>query len=68
MAPHKFNRKRLLALLSSPEPILRDEDYPEFRDGSEAWVRRLREKDLRLENEKLGDWAGHGSRVNLPNR
>lgn len=52
------NRRRLLALLSSPEPIWKDEDHPELAEGAEAWVRRMRDEDLRLEREKLGDWVG----------
>ena len=48
------NRRRLLEFLSSPEPVLKDEDYPEFRDGAEAWVRKMRDEDLRLERAKLG--------------
>jgi Arc/MetJ-type ribon-helix-helix transcriptional regulator len=56
------NRRRLLEFLSSKEPILKDEDYPEFRDGAEAWVRKMRDEDLRLEREKLGDWLDRGSR------
>src|SRR5205823_2867804 len=53
----EINRRRLLKLLSDPKPILKDEDYPEFRDGSEAWVRRMRDEDLRLEREKRGESA-----------
>ena len=56
------NRRRLLEFLSSPEPVLKDEDYPEFRDGAEAWVRRMRDEDLRLEREKLGNWPERGGR------
>jgi len=56
------NRRRLLEFLSSPEPVLKDEDYPEFRDGAEAWVRRMRDEDLRLEREKLGNWSERGGR------
>jgi Arc/MetJ-type ribon-helix-helix transcriptional regulator len=56
------NRHRLLEFLSSPEPVLKDEDYPEFRDGAEAWVRRMRDEDLRLEREKLGNWPERGRR------
>ena len=52
------NRRRLLKILSDPEPVLRDENYPEFRDGSEAWVRRLRDEDIRLERERLSGWVG----------
>ena len=51
------NRRRLLEFLSSPEPVLKNEEYPEFRDGSEAWVRRRREEDRRLERDKLGNWG-----------
>jgi Arc/MetJ-type ribon-helix-helix transcriptional regulator len=54
------NRRRLLDFLSSPEPVLKDEDYPEFRGGAEAWVRKMRDEDLRLEREKLGDWLDRG--------
>ena len=49
-------RQRLLKVLSEPEPILKDEDYPEFREGAEEWVARMRDEDLRIEREKLGDW------------
>ncbi len=49
------NPRRLLAFLSSPEPVLKIEDHPEFRDGAEAWVRKMRDEDLLLEREKLGD-------------
>ncbi len=52
----EVNRRRLLKILRDPEPILKPEDYPEFEHGSEAWVRRLREEDSRLERERLGDW------------
>ena len=56
------NRRRLLEFLSSKEPILKDKDYPEFRDGGEAWVRQMREQELRLEREKLGDWLDRATR------
>jgi Arc/MetJ-type ribon-helix-helix transcriptional regulator len=56
------NRRRLLEFLGSKEPILKDEDYPEFRGGAEAWVRRMRDEDLRLEREKLGDWLERSGR------
>ena len=54
------DRRRLLKMLGHPDPILRDEDYPEFHDGSEAWVRRLRDDDVRLDREKLGIWGAGG--------
>lgn len=52
----EVNRRRLLQFLSSPEPLLKDEDYPEFEDGAEAWVRHMRDEGTQLEREKLGDW------------
>jgi len=54
----EVRRLRLLKILSDPEPVLKQSDYPEFTDGSERWVRLQREEDLRLEQEKLGDWLG----------
>ena len=56
----EVNRRRLLQFLSGTEPVLKDEEYPEFKEGAEAWVRRLRDEDLRLEREKLGDWLDCG--------
>ena len=49
------NRRRLLELLSDPEPIWKDEDHPELAEGAEIWVRKLRDQDERLDQEKLGD-------------
>lgn len=50
------NRRRLLEFLSSKEPLWKDEDHPELAEGAEAWVRKMRDEDLRLEKEELGDW------------
>lgn len=50
------NRRRLLAILSDPEPIWKTGDHPELAQGAEAWVRQLREEDERMRREKLGDW------------
>ena len=58
----EVRRRRLLEFLSSKEPVLKDEDYPEFRDGAEAWVRKVRDENLRLEREKLGDWLDRATR------
>ena len=52
------NRRRLLTFLSSKEPIWKDEDHPELAGGAEAWVRQMRDQDLQLDREKLGDWLG----------
>jgi hypothetical protein len=56
----EVDRRRLLQILGNPEPILKEEDYSEFRDGSEDWVRQMRDQELRLENEKLGNWMDTG--------
>ncbi len=46
-----------------PEPIWKDEDHPELRDGAEAWVRKLRNEDLLLESEEPGDWVERGEPI-----
>lgn len=58
---NEVNRRRLLSMLSSPEPMWKDEDHPELADGAEAWVRRMRDQDLQREREKPGpDWLSQG--------
>lgn len=52
----EVRRRRLLQILSNPEPIWKDEDHPELVEGSEAWVRKLRAEDEQSEQEKLGEW------------
>lgn len=52
----EVNRRRLLQMLSGPEPILNDADYPELHDGSDAFVRRLREADRERDEELLSEW------------
>ena len=56
------DRRRLLALLNVPEPVLKDADYPEFRNGSADWVHRLREEDGRLDQERLDGWIERGGK------
>lgn len=52
----EVSRRRLLQILRDPEPIWKDEDHPELREGAAAWVRKMRDEDERLLQEKLGDW------------
>jgi len=52
----EVNRRRLLQILNSPEPVWKDEDHPELADGAEAWVRKMRDQEERLGQEKLGEW------------
>ncbi len=44
VAEAELRRMRLLAFLdeSQTNPVMRDEDHPEFAEGSGAWVRKLR--------------------------
>lgn len=56
----EVRRRRLLQILSDPEPIWKDEDHPELAQGAEAWVRRMRDEDERIRREKLGEWLGRG--------
>ena len=35
-------RQQLLELLKRKEPIWKDEDHPELKDGAAAWVRKIR--------------------------
>src|SRR6266516_733106 len=53
----EVRRRHLLQVLSGPEPIWEDKDHPELAEGAEAGVRKMRDEDLRLEREKLGDWV-----------
>ena len=50
------NRRRLLQILGDTEPIWRDEDHPELAQGSEAWVRQLRQQDESQRQQRLQDW------------
>ncbi len=53
------NKRHLLDILNSPEPVWKDEDHPELAEGSAAWIRRMRDEDDRLAREKMGDsWHG----------
>jgi hypothetical protein len=53
---HEIRRRRLMQILSDEEPILKSEDHPEWKDGSYAWVRELRDQSDQKRSEKLGDW------------
>ena len=35
-------RRQLLELFKRKEPIWKDEDHPELKDGAAAWVRKIR--------------------------
>jgi hypothetical protein len=45
----ELKRRRLVELLSDPEPAWKDADHPEFAEGATAWVQNLRqESDRRI--------------------
>jgi hypothetical protein len=45
MNQDKTKRQLLLELFKRKEPIWKDEDHPELRDGAAAWVRKTRALD-----------------------
>jgi hypothetical protein len=49
----ELNKRKLLAFLRSDEPAWKDEDHPELKDGTAAWVRRLRQESDRGLQAKL---------------
>jgi hypothetical protein len=46
-AREEVRRRKLLRFLESDEPAWRDEDHPELKNGSSAWVRKLRSESER---------------------
>jgi hypothetical protein len=47
LARRELNKRKLLAILRSDEPIWKEEDHPELKDGATAWVRKMRDEDER---------------------
>jgi len=42
LAKREIKRQQLLELFKRKEPIWKDEDHPELKDGAAAWVRKIR--------------------------
>ncbi len=42
LARREIKRRNLLAMFTRDEPIWKDEDHPELKDGASEWVRRMR--------------------------
>ena len=40
----EVQRKRLMKILENQEPIWKDEDHPELEQGSDEWVRQMRQE------------------------
>lgn len=50
LARREIRRRHLLEILKTEEPIWKDEDHPELKDGAAEWVRRMRaESQARFE-------------------
>lgn len=50
LAKREIKRQQLIEIFKSKEPIWKDEDHPELKDGAAAWVRKMRaENDARFE-------------------
>jgi hypothetical protein len=45
LAEREIKRQKLLDILKREEPIWKDEDHPELKDGAAAWVRKIRAED-----------------------
>jgi hypothetical protein len=46
VARREIKRRRLLQLFRRKEPIWKDADHPELKEGAAAWVRKLREESV----------------------
>lgn len=42
LAKREIKRQQLLRLFKRKEPIWKDENHPELKDGAAAWVRKTR--------------------------
>jgi hypothetical protein len=50
LAKREIKRQELLEIFKRKEPIWKDEDHPELKDGAAAWIRKMRaESDARFE-------------------
>jgi hypothetical protein len=51
LARREIRRRRLLEILKTEEPIWKDEDHPELKNGAAEWVRKMRaESEARFES------------------
>lgn len=55
VAAREVKRRRLMELLSRPEPFWKEEDHPELKDGAAAWVRKMRQEDEKLRLKKRSE-------------
>ena len=52
IAEKEVKKRRLLAFLTSKEQFWKDEDHPELKNGSAAWVRKTRQEDEKIRLKK----------------
>ncbi len=52
---HEIRRRRLMQILDGDQPIWKEHDHPELKDGAYAWVRSLRDDS----NKRLERQAAH---------
>jgi hypothetical protein len=53
-AREAVRRRKLLRFLESDDPVWKESDHPELRQGSVAWVRTLRQENERRIPKKPG--------------
>ncbi|HYL37841.1 MAG TPA: hypothetical protein VEV17_18140 [Bryobacteraceae bacterium] len=50
LARREIKRRHLLKILKSGQPVWKDEDHPELKQGAAEWVRKMRrESEARFE-------------------
>ena len=50
LARREIKRRHLIEVFKTEEPIWRDQDHPELKDGAAEWVRKMRaESEARFE-------------------
>lgn len=52
LATKEVKRRKLLALLARTDEFWKTEDHPELKDGSAAWVSKMRREGERLRLKK----------------
>ncbi|HEY6392989.1 MAG TPA: hypothetical protein VIX89_17035 [Bryobacteraceae bacterium] len=51
LARKEIRRRHLLTMFQRAEPIWKDKDHPELKNGASKWVRKMRaEPEARFEN------------------
>ena len=51
-ARNELRRQKLLRFLNSKEPVWKDENHPELKQGSASWVRNLRSETERQNTKR----------------